>query len=68
MPIAYPSSHDSGWMPLSDLQVDSNNSLDYKFYPKKVANPLLLMGHGHLCPAQKNVTATYYGKSEFLGF
>jgi hypothetical protein len=45
MTIDCPSNHESGWMPLLDLQVRvaEDNSLDYKFYSKKVANPLLLM-------------------------
>ena len=45
-----PSSHESGWMPLLDLQVRvaRDNTLDYKFYSKKVANPLLLMNHSAL--------------------
>ena len=45
MTVDCPSNHESGWMPLLDLQVrvTSDNTLDYKFFSKKVANPLLLM-------------------------
>ena len=38
-----PSLHESGWMPILDLQVKvENNQIQYKFYKKPVANPLLM--------------------------
>ena len=45
MEIDYPSRHESGWMPLLNLQVrdKEDNSIDYKWYGKKVSNPLLMM-------------------------
>ena len=44
MAIDCPSNHESGWMALLDLQVRvaRDNTLDYKFYSEKVANPLLM--------------------------
>ena len=39
-----PSLHNSGFMPILDLQVKAeNNKLIWKFYKKEVANPLLIM-------------------------
>ena len=45
MTVDCPSNYESGWMPLLDLQVRvaSDNTLDYKFFSKKVSNPILLM-------------------------
>ena len=45
-------------MPLLDLQVRvaADNSLDYKFYSKKVANPLLLMGRSALPERVKRIS------------
>ena len=44
MEIDYPSRHESGWMPLLNLQVrdKEDNNIDYKWYGKKVSNPLLM--------------------------
>ena len=40
----YPSKHESGWMPLLDIQVRvRNNQVEHKFYKKEVSNPLLML-------------------------
>ena len=45
MEVDFPSNYEDGWMPLLDLQVreTGNNLLLYKFYSKKVSNPLLIL-------------------------
>ena len=50
MEIDYPSRHEHGWMPLLNLQVrdKDDNSIDYKWYGKKVSNPLLMMSSSAL--------------------
>ena len=50
MEIDYPSKHESGWMPLLNLEVRDreDNSIDYKWYGKKVSNPLLMMNSSAL--------------------
>ena len=42
--IDYPSNNESGWMPILDLQVKSdNNQLDWKFYKKKISNHRVML-------------------------
>ena len=55
MEIDFPSNHEDGWMPLLDLQVQAtgDNSLLYKFYSKKVSNPLLIMSNSALSEKTK---------------
>ena len=39
-----PSRHETGWMPILDLQVQvSNNDITYKFYKKEVSHHLLML-------------------------
>ena len=50
MEIDFPSHYEDGWMPLLDLQIreNSDNSIDYKWFGKRVSNPLLIMKNSAL--------------------
>ena len=50
MEIDYPSRHENGWMPLLNLEVRDreDNSIDYKWFGKKMTNPLLMMSNSAL--------------------
>ena len=42
----FPSKHESGWMPLLDVQVRvRDNQVEHKFYKKDVSNPLLMLAN-----------------------
>ena len=45
MEVDYPSWHQSGWMPILDLQVQiaEDKSVDFKFYQKPMAPPITIL-------------------------
>ena len=58
-----PSQNESGWMPLLDLQVQvrDGNQIYYKFYKKKVSNPLLMLQSSAMPEKVKRATLTEEG-------
>ena len=58
-----PSQNESGWMPLLDLQVQvrDDNQIFYKFYKKKVSNPLLMLQSSAMPEKVKRATLTEEG-------
>ena len=55
--VDYPSAHQSGWMPLLDIQVRvaSDNTIDWTFYRKPVSTPYFVLNRSAMPGKDKRV-------------